>query len=237
MKNNVVGALVIIALGAVLTAGILVVRSNNLEVKVADLQKELAVAKSQKPETIIVTDTKVTTKYRDGKVVVQEKVPEGYVQFDMAKYESLMDEMANLELSIETVKSDLASAEADTVSKAKEIEVYRTQLKKLKGDWADLYIQINKPTFVTVQNKGWCFRPMIGVGYSGKPVPYVGVKYAFWHKIGFTVGSTSEQAGIGITRRMFDVVPVLRNTELMLNYGVPYEKGGSTIFLGLGIGI
>ena len=235
--NKVTTLFAVIALGAILITTAITIKNNNLEVEVSDLQKQIAVMKTQKPETITVTETKVITKYRDGKTIVKERVPEGYVRFDIAKYEQLQDDMANLELEIATVKGDLESAEADTTVKAERIDVLKKRLGDMTRAWTDLYVKINTPSFVTVVNRGWCLRPQIGVGYSGKFVPYVGVKYGFYNKVGFTVGATSEQVGLGITRKMFDVVPILKNTEIILQYGVPFEKGGNRLFMGLGVGI
>jgi len=84
---------------------------------------------------------------------------------------------------------------------------------------------------------GFTLSPQFGIGYNGDYDVYLGTKLAFYGRYGVTAGTTTRQVGIGLTRRINDFVPFLKNTEAMVLYGYPYHDNGPRIFGGLSVNL
>jgi hypothetical protein len=233
-----------ILIGWILTACVFSYKIYSLEKSKNAVVIELENLKNQKPATIVVKETKVEYKYLDGKKIIVEKVPEGYVKFDVSKYNAAVKNAADLKISVDSLRSEArliqnkllteAANDSTTINKYKSrLKILNSKIKKLESN----IITPDPQDFVFIQNKGIIFKSMIGVGYDSRFDGFVGAKLAFWGKYGLVTGSTRENFGIGISRHLYDVLPPLKNTEIMLLGGVPYKSNGSRIFIGLGVGL
>jgi hypothetical protein len=229
--------LLIILLLLCAALGIQSYRVKSVQEKLNATVIELEGVKNQKPREIVITDTKVEYKYLDGKTVIKERVPEGYVKFDLFKYDKVVTMVDSVvkerEVYVGKLNSLLSKASGDSVA----IGIYRTKIAHLDSVVKKFNTTIaDKNDFLIIKNRGFTFRPQIGLGYSGIVTPYAGIKFAFWNRYGFSVGSTKDQIGIGISRHIDDLVPYMKNTEIILLGGLPY-KDGNNVFLGLCVGL
>jgi len=85
---------------------------------------------------------------------------------------------------------------------------------------------------------GFCFQPVLGMGYgfcpnlTSKFTPYIGMKLLYWHRWGLNIGLTLTDANIGISRKLSDLIPLVRNSGVLVAYGKGYRKE-KRLFLGL----
>ena len=212
-----------------------------VQVRLNETVIQLEEEKKNKPKEIVITDTKIEYVYRDGKTVTQYRTPDGYVKFDLKKYDKIQSDMLLLERERLSVQEKLNIALRDSLLNKITINKLSGKLFTLSNEIDVLRSKLNpvsqETDFITVQNKGFVFRPQIGVGYNGEFSPYIGVKVAYWGNYGLSVGTTRQQAGITISRRIHDMVPFVRNTEFLIMGGIPYKSGDGNIFVGLGVNL
>lgn len=103
--------------------------------------------------------------------------------------------------------------------------------------------QTSSPASASIakRNYGFTLSPMIGAGYSGTPRerslsfdPYVGIKFAKIGKYGLHTGATLECIGGGVSANIANIIPLVKNTNVIGMYGRGYH-GGEVIYVGLGV--
>jgi len=237
MINKIIS---IIIIGLIIVAVALNIQLRKQQEKYNDLVVELESERNKKPKEIVIHDTKVEYVYKDGKTVVVERVPEGYVKFDLEKYEKAIQEREQVQAKIDSLSQEKTTTitamhrllQQKQYDKAL-LNEYETRIKLLNNDIRSLKRKINIPSnVVSIQKRGWIFRVQTGIGWNGSLDGYVGVKYAFWNKYGLTVGTTSKQIGLGITRKI-DFLPSIKNVDLLLMGGKSYKDSYGTVFVGL----
>lgn len=94
---------------------------------------------------------------------------------------------------------------------------------------------------IVKRDYGFTLSPMIGAGYSGTPRerslsfdPYVGIKFAKIGKYGLHTGATLECIGGGASVNVANIIPLVKNTNVIGMYGRGYH-GGEVIYIGLGV--
>lgn len=88
-----------------------------------------------------------------------------------------------------------------------------------------------KPPEIVVKDHGFTHRLGGGIVYSGKPLPMIDLKWAYWRRYSATVGITPEFGGLGISRHVDDFTP-FANLEIVGMYGVGWH-GESRLGLGV----
>mgnify|MGYP000170857593 CR=1 FL=1 len=210
---------------------------NNLTEKIEEL-------KNQPVETIKIKDTEVVYKYRDGEKQIIERVPDGYVMFDMAKYDRKTKELAGLQKEYKMLESKLSMVE---MLNEDEVEKYKSRLKEVRDSISNFSplidrgrpvekLKVDVKEYISIKNHGFCFKPSIGVGYSDGISPYIGAKVAFWNNYGLNIGATKNSVGVGFSRRL-NFIPLVNNTEMIVLYGYPYKSNNNRLFAGLSIKI
>jgi hypothetical protein len=82
--------------------------------------------------------------------------------------------------------------------------------------------QPEQPPEVVVQDKGSTMRLGGGLVYSGKLLPMVDIKWAYWRRYSLTVGVTPSFGGIGLSRHIDDLTPV-QNLEVQGVTGLGWD--------------
>lgn len=75
---------------------------------------------------------------------------------------------------------------------------------------------------LTVQNKGFTFKPMIGCGFLEQVKPQVSARLGFWDRWGTGLGIGPSGANVYIDRRFADFIPYIENSTI----GLYYNKNG-----------
>lgn len=91
--------------------------------------------------------------------------------------------------------------------------------------------QPEKPPEVVIKDRGLTARLGGGVVYSGKILPLVDLKWAYWRRYSLTTGITPEFGGIGLSRHIDDFTP-FSNLEIFGLVGASWHSDGR-----MGIGI
>ncbi len=198
--------------------------------KINDLEAQLIIANGLEPETIIINDTTVEIKYKD-RVIVREVPREGYIKFDIGKYRRSILAQDSLSTELEDAKNNLDAVSDDNQNSVFLRSKYLSRIadleNKIKEKKKNTILIPSSPggiKLITIKNKGMCFRPQIGIGYNGDVAPYVGIKLLYWNKYGLSVGTTPNQLGCAISRRIDDLIPWLKNTEIISLVGYPYQR-------------
>ena len=211
--------------------------------KINELQTELVRANNLEPETVTVTQTEVQIKYKD-RTITREIVPEGYISLDLARYRTALSKADSLKREVINIKRKVSALVVGTAESTKKKESYlgvieslTTEIDKLREETSVIIEDTGKNDIIHIKSKGICFRPMIGGGYSSEMVPYIGVKLFYWGKMGLSLGSTTRQAGIALSRRISDIIPFTRNTELLFLIGEPYSREHGRFFVGAAVSL
>lgn len=199
----------------------------------------------ERPREIIVKETKVEYKYKDGKTIVKYVPREGSVNFNVAKYDALVARedslkavQATLNAKLTNTLNEKLAAVKDKVIQENLAKDYREALADVDAELAKVQAQLNKPEiYVKIKNKGFTLRPMVGAGYNGSLSPYIGIKGAYWNRYGLSIGTTDKQVGIGISRHIDDIIPFLNNTEALILIGYPYKSTDGKVFAGISVGL
>ncbi|MBI4656492.1 MAG: hypothetical protein HY746_07090 [Elusimicrobia bacterium] len=88
-----------------------------------------------------------------------------------------------------------------------------------------------KPPEVKIKDWGFTSRLGGGVVYSGKFLPLIDLKWAYWRRYSLTAGITRQFGGVGLSRHIDDFTP-LKNLEILSLSG--FDWNGKFHF---GIGI
>jgi hypothetical protein len=214
---------------------------NKLNTTIAQYEQQL----KERPREIIVRDTRVEYKYKDGKVITKYIPQEGNVSFDVSKYDALVAREDSLKKVQATLSNKLSVTLKEKLSLAKDKETqinlvkdYQIALAEVDAELAKIQAQLNKPeSYIKIKNKGFTLRPEFGGGYGGEWEIYGGTKIGYWNRYGLSIGSTSTKFGVGLSRRIDDVLPIFHNTEIMVFCGYPYISTDSKIFLGIKTGL
>jgi len=177
---------------------------------VEELTAELVQIGNQDPQTITITDTGVETGYLPGTTATRWRIPDGYVRFKIGEYRSAVEEVSNLKTKLGSLKS-LPSI-PDTVALARLIENKENLLRRPEK-------------FIEIQQRGFRFRPFIGVAYSGEIQPLIGLKIAFWRRYSVSLAAGSNACGLFLGRYLGDVLRPLQNTQLGVLTGLRYNGG------------
>lgn len=239
-------SIAIIAVFAALVCAIIVLMLFNSAKNetISSLERRIALFGTEAPAVVTITDDTVTLE-SPTQYTTRYKPPEGKVTFDAAKYrevvsrlDSLLRERADSTSHVGITLPGRVNVPGDTASQHTEARLRTPPLRDLAIDSLRLVVQFpERYGILNIQTRGFCVRPMIGCGYDGEFDGVIGVKIAFWNRYGAIVGSTRKQAGIGITRRVDDILPFTHNTEAMVMYGVPYKKYDGNVFFGIGVGL
>lgn len=83
-----------------------------------------------------------------------------------------------------------------------------------------------KPT-LTIKNKGFTFKPGIGILYSGKLIPEIDFKFVYWTRWSLKSGINLEFFNLGISRHIddFPLCSNFNNIELQGVGGLGYQGG------------
>jgi hypothetical protein len=192
---------------------------------ITDLQGQILTLKNTPAKTITVTDTKIEYVYKDSKPVKISKPPEAKVVIDTDRIESLYSEISQLEYELSIVAKDTTY-----IVRSDSIRVVIERIKEVLKDPI-------KNNLISVQRWGYLFKPMVGVGYSGTPVPYVGAKLGFVDMYGVSIGSTTDMIGVSLHRHIYDLVKYLPNTDVFIMGGIPYKKGNSNFAIGVAVSL
>ena len=217
------------------------------------LNSKVLELKSTPPQTITVHDNTVEYVYKDNAPVIINKPPEGKVQIDLDRYNSLYNEL-NVLREIVARRDTVATPTSESFSESAEISMgndndaiipslARTDSFNLDVELAridEILRQLKDPLhsgLVTVKTRGVEFMPMIGVSYSGKLSPYIGAKILYTGYYGIVVGSSLDQVAVGISRYVYDIIPILKNTQVIVGGGFPYHKDGGYVNVSIGVGL
>lgn len=91
--------------------------------------------------------------------------------------------------------------------------------------------QPEKPPEVVIKDWGFTTRLGGGIVYSGKPLPLIDLKWAYWRRYSLTLGLTPQFGGVGLSRHMDDFTP-FENLELVGIAGIGWS-GERRVGLGL----
>ena len=182
--------------------------------KISGLTADIVLLENRKPQTITVSDRQVEIGYSSGKTVAKGKPPEGYVKFDLKKYNQALTEISKLN---------------EALRKAREARKDTAEVTSLLKEKEALVVDLG--SFLKVQTHGFVFRPQIGLGWSGKMGPCLAVKVFFWHRYNTGVLVSTELVGLKLSRHLDDLLPLLRNTEGTVGIGLGYG-GGLRIWAG-----
>ena len=91
--------------------------------------------------------------------------------------------------------------------------------------------QPEKPPEVVIKDWGFTTRLGGGIVYSGKPLPLVDLKWAYWQRYSLTLGLTPQFGGLGLSRHIDDFRP-FGNLEILGMTGMDWT---GRIRLGLGL--
>lgn len=81
-------------------------------------------------------------------------------------------------------------------------------------------------TEVKIKNKGFIFKPGMGILYSKKLYPELDFKWAYLGRYSSTFGITTKFLGIGLTRHLDDLLPFSpQNIEFQVMYGLDFDSG------------
>lgn len=82
--------------------------------------------------------------------------------------------------------------------------------------------QPEKPPEVVINDRGFTHRFGGGIVYSGKPLPMIDFKWAYWRRYSAAAGITPEFGGLGVSRHVDDFTP-FGNLELLGMGGVDWS--------------
>lgn len=88
-----------------------------------------------------------------------------------------------------------------------------------------------KPPEIVVKDYGFTHRLGGGIVYSGRPLPMIDLKWAYWRRYSATVGITPEFGGLGLSRHIDDFTP-FTNLEIVGLGGLDW-RGNLRFGLGL----
>jgi len=90
---------------------------------------------------------------------------------------------------------------------------------------------------IDIKNKGFTFKPGIGMVYSSKIYPEFDIKFAYWNRYSVKVGTTLDFVDAAITRHVDDLIPWvnLQNLEIQLGGGINYIDAIRRIMFGIRI--
>jgi len=201
-----------------------------------DLAAKLS-AGSEAPAAVIASGNQVEVVYRD-RVVSRYLPAEGSVKLNTVEYQKALSALDSLlkmrEGAIETGHTETPVANgAEVPGLIAPPAAITTSIDSLK---AIVYDPIGSG-LLTIKTWGLCLRPQIGGGWSGQLSPYLGLKVAFWNRAGIVLGTTSHQAGIGVSYRLDRWIKPLRNTEGMILYGIPFRKDNGGLYAGLAVNL
>ena len=180
--------------------------------KINKLSVELIDVEKQPPRVITITETTVETEYIPGKTIVKERVPDGYVRFDLEKYRQSLNDCHSLQAKLDSLKAIPDSVRTDTTEIAEEL------------DWKERELRFFGK-FVKIQQRGWLLKPIIGVGYTGKLVPVLGLKLAFWRQYNFSIAASPGECGVTFERYLGDIIPPIKNARVGLLLGLKFNGG------------
>ncbi len=239
----VTGIFLTILVALLIVTGINVLKAKKYKARINKLQTEIVRLNDLEPETIKVTESEIVIKYKD-RTITKEIVKEGYIEFNLSKYRAAITRTDSLKRVVRGIQRKVNALVVDTADgKSKKIKYLGIissltgRIDKLREETSVIIEDTGKDDIVYIKRRGICFRPMIGAGYSSELVPYGGVKLLYWGKFGLSLGSTSKQAGVGLSRRISDLIPFTKNTELLFLIGEPYKKDYGRFFIGAAVSL
>ncbi|MHB2025115.1 MAG: hypothetical protein ACYCPQ_00545 [Elusimicrobiota bacterium] len=84
---------------------------------------------------------------------------------------------------------------------------------------------------IVIKDHGFTHRLGGGILYSGKPLPMIDLKWAYWRRYSATIGITPEFGGLGISRHVDDFTP-FENLEI---FGMAGPDWAGRPRLGIGL--
>ena len=233
------GMLLAVVVALLIYVGINVIKENRYKSKINKLQTEIIRLNDLEPETIKITETEVQIQYKD-RTITKEIVKEGYVEFDLARYRLAVNQADSLTRQIRLVEEKVSNLKIESGDDEKKrdsllsiIDDMKDRINKFKEDTSVIIEDTGKNDIVYIKTRGFTFKPFVGVGYSGQLEPIAGIRLVYYNKYSLFGGSTREMVGVGISRRLSDVIPFTNNTSIAIMGGRPYKKDGSKIFIGL----
>jgi len=91
--------------------------------------------------------------------------------------------------------------------------------------------QPDRPPKVVIKDWGFTTRLGGGIVYSGKPLPLIDLKWAYWRRYSLTFGLTPQFGGLGLSRHVDDFTP-FHNLEIVGMGGIEWT-GERRIGIGL----
>lgn len=74
--------------------------------------------------------------------------------------------------------------------------------------------QPEKSPEAVINDRGFTMRLGGGIVYSGKPLPLIDLKWAYWRRYSLTLGLTPRFGGVGVSRHVDDFMP-FNNLEIV----------------------
>ena len=188
------------------------------------------------PDTVNVSKTIVVTQDKiryitDTKIVTKFIPDEGGLTINIEQYMEAMAAIESLKVDIEKEKNAIAVS-PDTTHISNRLQRVTTSLDSIRA-------ALNNPEkfgFITIKTRGLCARPQLGIGYNGDLAGYLGLKVAYWNRWVISIGSTQNQFGGMITRKL-DFIPFTHNLEGGVLYGIPYRKDVGGVFVGINVNL
>lgn len=160
---------------------------------------------------IQITNTQITVgdtlhKYvpPEGKVTIRKK------KENVIKADSLLNEIKNIIQDSSKTKKDK-----------------ETNISQIMNSYDTLINSFE----IIIKDKGFTFKPFVGLGYSGKINIIGGAKFIYYKRYGFGLYASNESFGPEVSRHIDDIIK-FHNTEVSVGSGFRY-KGGYSIYGGL----
>ncbi|MCR4330811.1 MAG: hypothetical protein NUV49_02945, partial [Patescibacteria group bacterium] len=202
-----------------------------------DLAAKLS-AGSEAPAAVIASGNQVEVVYRD-RIVTRYLPAEGGVKFNTVEYQKALSALDSLLKMREGAKPE-GQSETPVANGAETPALGVTPSPAIATSIDSLKAILRDPLgsgLLKIKTWGLCARPEIGICYGTGSEFYAGVKVAYWNRYGASMGTTKNQIGIAISRRIDDVSKILRNTELLIMCGQRYDNRGVNVNFGVKVGL
>ncbi len=234
MKIEVKFYVIVIIIAAIIGTGYLVFKSKTSSEYVAEISKakDMIIGKE---EIVEPTELRYYVSPK-AKYKISERIEEKVLELETIvdamddSYELLYNE------GLDPSDSPIIVDSLGTIDTEKIIKLSREIIKDVRK------LRQSAP-LVTKKKKGFgfCFRPLIGIGYQGrtkpiKPTLYAGIKLMYIQKIGLHIGGTQQCFGIGASRLLDDIIPFIKHTNFIWMYGRRWKDvKNEMMFVGLAV--
>ena len=197
----------------------------------------------ESPSSIVQQDGEVQIIYKD-RIATKEIPPEGGIRFNTVEYQKAISALDSL-LKIQAGAMRDGYVDSTLIRDGNEPAPYfiappDAETPAITASIDSLKAIVYDPIgsgLLTIKTWGLCARPQLGGGWNGQLAPYLGAKIFFFNRAGIVLGTTSHQAGIGLSYRLDRWIKPLRNTEGMILYGVPFRKDSGGLYAGIAVNL